>query len=268
MSAISNYIGAGFADIEAGLGNWRTWRMLAWNDVRRRYRRSRVGQFWLTLSMGTTVGGLGVIYPYLFGLHSETYIPYIAVTFVAWGFISTVVNESCTAFNENDQLLRAVTLPRSLFAYRVIARNLVVSAHNFLIIPIVFAVYHVGLNANILWLIVGLALLVVNSFWVGYFLAIVCARFRDVPQIVASVMQLAFFVTPVIFLPQQLAHRGGIFLIKWNPLANLLEVVRDPLLGTVPSLWALASCAAMGVIGLAVLVPFAGRFAPRAVYWV
>ena len=134
------------------------------------------------------------------------------------------------------------------------------------IIPIVFIWFHVGINANILWLVLGLGLLVVNAFWIGYFLSILCARFRDVPQIVSSIMQVVFFITPVIYLPEQLAHRSVSFL-KWNPFANLLEVVRDPILGTVPSQWAIMNCALMAVVGLAVVVPFAGRYAPRVVYW-
>jgi lipopolysaccharide transport system permease protein len=55
--------------------------------------------------------------------------------------------------------------------------------------------------------------------------------------------------------------------VRWNPFANLLEVVRDPLLGSAPSTWALASCAIMAVLGWALVVPFAGRYAPRVVYW-
>ena len=110
----------GLADVVAGLSNWRTSKMLAWNDVRRRYRRSGLGQFWLTLSMAATIGGLGLVYSRLFGVNISTYLPYIAVTFVIWGFISTVVIDSCGALTENEQLLRHVSLPRSLFTYRVI----------------------------------------------------------------------------------------------------------------------------------------------------
>jgi ABC-type polysaccharide/polyol phosphate export permease len=69
-----------------------------------------------------------------------------------------------------------------------------------------------------------------------------------------------------MFLPEQLGQHGVTFL-KWNPFANLLEVVRDPILGTVPSQWAVMNCALMAVVGLAVVVPFAGRYAPRVVYW-
>jgi ABC-type polysaccharide/polyol phosphate export permease len=41
---------------------------------------------------------------------------------------------------------------------------------------------------------VGLPLVIVNGLWFGFFLAIVCARFRDVPQIVTSIMQVVFFI--------------------------------------------------------------------------
>lgn len=257
---------AGLGDIRRGLSGWRTWWMLAWNDVRRRYRRSGLGQFWLTLSMAATIGGLGYVYSHLFGVDVSTYLPYIAVTFVAWGIISTVVVESCNAISEGDSILRQIALPRSLFACRVIARNFIVAAHNVVIIPVVFVWFHIGINANILWLVIGLGLLVANAFWIGYFLSILCARYRDVPQIVSSIMQVVFFVTPVMFLPAQLAKRG-ITVLKLNPFANLLEIVRDPILGRAPSEWALVTCAAMAVAGLALVIPFAGRYAPRVVYW-
>jgi ABC-type polysaccharide/polyol phosphate export permease len=258
-------IRTGLADIQLGLSSWRTWCMLAWNDVRRRYRRSGLGQFWLTLSMAATIGGMGYVYSHLFAVDVSTYLPYIAVTFVAWSIISTVVIESCNALSEGD-LLRQIPLPRSLFAYRVIARNFIVAAHNVLIVPVVFIWFRVGINANIFWLALGLVLLVVNAFWIGYLLSIICARFRDVPQIVSSIMQVVFFVTPIMYLPAQLAQRG-VTLLKWNPFANLLEIVRDPILGTVPSQWALVSCALMAVAGLAVVVPFAGHYASRVIYW-
>ena len=260
------YVYAGLADIDAGLHSWRTWWMLAWNDVRRRYRRSGIGQFWLTLSMGGMIAGLGYVYSHLFRLDVSTYLPYITVTFVIWGFISSIIVDSCAALTESGHLLLHLTLPRSLFTYRVIARGLIVAAHNVLIVPIVFIVFHLGTNINVLWLVPGLALLLLNGFWIGFFLAIVCARFRDIPQIVSSVIQLIFFVTPVMYLPEQLAQRG-IDVVKWNPFASLLEVVRDPILGQVPSTWALGSCAIMAIVGWALLVPFVGRYAPRAVYW-
>ena len=212
------------------------------------------------------IGGLGFVYSHLFHVDVTTYVPYIAVTFVAWGIISSIVVESCNALVENEQLLRHIFLPKSLFTWRVIARNLIIAAHNVIIVPAVFIIFGVGINANILWLAVGLVLVIVNAFWIGFFLAIMCARFRDIPQIVSSFMQVVFFVTPVMYMPAQLAERSG-GMLKWNPFANLLEVVCNPILGTAPSAWALVSCAAMAIVGLAFIIPFIGRFAARSVYW-
>jgi lipopolysaccharide transport system permease protein len=108
--------------------------------------------------------------------------------------------------------------------------------------------------------------LTLNGFWVGYLLAIICARFRDVPQIVSSIMQLVFFITPIMYLPEQLGQRG-IGVLKWNPFAIILEVVRNPLLGEAPSRWALVSSFAMAAIGFSLLVPIVGRYATRVIYW-
>jgi hypothetical protein len=79
-------------------------------------------------------------------------------------------------------------------------------------------------------------------------------------------MQVVFFITRIMYLPEQLAHRG-VTVLKLNPFASLLEIVRDPILGTVSNRWALTSCATMAIAGLAVIVPFAGRFASRVIYW-
>src|SRR4051794_36201040 len=102
----------GIADIRAGLAAWRIWTMLAWHDVRRRYRRSGLGQFWLTLSMIIMIGGLGYVYSDLFGIDITTYLPYISVTFVMWAMISSFVLDSCGAFSENQGFLLHLRLPR------------------------------------------------------------------------------------------------------------------------------------------------------------
>ena len=183
--------------------------MLALNDVRRRYRRSGLGQFWLTLSMAFSIGGLGFVYSRLFHVDVTSYLPYITVTFVSWAIISSLVVENCTAFQRKRRSdSTCVSCLVRLLIFRVMARTFVIAGHNVLIIPIVFALYHVGVNANILWLAVGLLLVIANGFLFGFFLAIVCARFRDVPQIMISIMQVVFFITPVMFTPAQLSHAG------------------------------------------------------------
>jgi lipopolysaccharide transport system permease protein len=80
-----------------------------------------------------------------------------------------------------------------------------------------------ALPGLLVWSIDALALtLILGGF---------CARFRDIQPIVNSVMQIAFFVTPVIWKPTQLSP-SGIKNLALNPFFDLLEIVRGPILGS------------------------------------
>jgi len=269
LAIFSGYLdawSAAISDWTAGLAHWPLWTALAWNDVRRRYRRSRLGQFWLTLSVAITIFGLGSVYALLFHNPLQEYIPYVAVCFVIWGFISSTIMESCATFMDNEAIIKFTYVPRSTFVFRLIYRNIIVFLHNLLIVPIVFLLFHVKITWSILWFVPGALLVTLNCFCVAVVLAIVCARYRDLPQIVSSVMQVVFFVTPVMFRPSQLPGEASA-IIRWNPFANLLEIVRDPLLGHMPSLWAISYCAVTLIISGLIASVFTRRYGPRVVYW-
>ncbi len=110
-------------DIADGLRHWRLWGLMGWQDIRQRYRRSLLGPFWLTLSMGILVGSLGVLYGVLFSVPIDDYLPFLALGFLAWGLMSGIINEGCTAFIESEHVIKQVKLPFSVFVVRVIWRN-------------------------------------------------------------------------------------------------------------------------------------------------
>ena len=77
------------ADLGGGLRRWELWGTLGWHDIRQRYRRSILGPWWLTISMGVMVGALGFVYAELFGQDLARYMPHFALGLIAWAFIST-----------------------------------------------------------------------------------------------------------------------------------------------------------------------------------
>jgi ABC-type polysaccharide/polyol phosphate export permease len=105
-----------------------------------------------------------------------------------------------------------------------------------------------------------------NGFWIGLLIGMLCARFRDMPQMIASVMQIAFFITPVMWRQDQLPPEKS-WLVDLNPLANLLRLIRDPLMGRVPTRLAYAMGIALIVVGFSVTLPFFVRYRARIVYW-
>ncbi len=252
-------------DLAQGASSWSLWGMLGWHDIRKRYRRSVLGPFWLTMSMAVMVASLGYVYGSLFRFDLASYLPYLALSLALWNFVAATLNEGCGSFQEFDSLIKHVRMPLSVHALRVVWRNLIILGHN-AVIYIVMALW-LGLSPGLggLLALPGLGLLVLNAVWIALLLGLICARFRDVPPIVASVVQLLFFVTPVMWKPELIAERH--LMVALNPVYYLLEVVRGPLLGAVPNLGVWTVALGVTVAGWAVTFAAYVRFRKRIAYW-
>jgi lipopolysaccharide transport system permease protein len=224
---------------------------LGWLDIRLRYRGSMLGPLWLTLSTGIMVGALGYLYAGIFHTDIQSYLPFLALSLVLWGFLNSSVAESCTAFTESEGIVRAVRMPFFLFAARVLIRNVLVLAHNILVIAVVYVVFQVWPGWHATLAIPGLLLWGIDCLALVLLLGTFCARFRDILPIVASVMQIAFFITPIIWKPEQLGR--GQALLPFNPFFDLLEIARAPLLGMSPGtdIWLGAGLYSLVLWGLA-----------------
>jgi ABC-type polysaccharide/polyol phosphate export permease len=260
------HIAAASADLRRGLSEWRLWLVLGVNDVRQRYHRSLIGQFWITVSMLVTIGALGLVYSYLFRLSVRDYLPSLAIGIVVWALISSIVIDACSVFTGSEAYLRQVPMPKSIFVHRMLVRNLLTFAHNASIVPLLYLFFGIRPGWTVLLAPLGLLIVVVAGIWIGLLVGTLCARFRDLPQIVASAMQIAFFVTPVMWKPDQLPPQVA-WIVEWNPLANWLGLIREPLFGAVPPASAYANGIAVLVIGFLVTIPIFARYRARIVYW-
>jgi lipopolysaccharide transport system permease protein len=221
-------------DILAGLRLWRLAWALGWLDIRLRYRGSMLGPFWLTISTGVMVGSLGFLYAALWHISVRDYLPFLALSQVLWGFLATLVSESCVAFTESEGVIRSMRMPYFVFAMRVLVRNVLVLGHNILVIVVVFLLFLMWPGPAGLMAIPALPLWLIDALALALLLGGICARFRDIMPIVNSVMMIAFFLSPVIWKPEQLKEHA--VWLPFNPFYDMLEIVRAPLLGEIPSL--------------------------------
>ncbi|WP_448207519.1 ABC transporter permease [Azospirillum sp. sgz302134] len=252
-------------DLVEGVRRWRLWSRLGWHDIRKRYRRSVLGPFWLTLSMAVMVASLGLIYGTLFRLDLEGYLPFLAVGLATWTFVASFLNEGCISFIELEPLIKNVRIPMSVHVLRVLWRNLIIYAHNIVIFAVVALIFGVRPGAGGLLAPLGLLLMVANAGWIMLLLGMICTRFRDVPPIIGSLIQLLFFVTPVMWKPELLGDRR--YLMVLNPFHHLIEVIRAPLLGQVPGWENWAAGLLFAVAGWAVTFACFARFRKRIAYW-
>lgn len=242
--------------------------VLGWMDLRGRYRRSRLGQFWLTLSHAFFVFGIGMLYANFFNADVERYLPYLAGGFVLWQLMSSLVIDGCQTFIQASRFILQQSLPLSVHVVRVVVRNGLILAHNivvFFVVLLIFPPQDFGWTA--LLAIPGLALIMINGYWISMFLGTLSARFRDVPQLIASVMQIMFFLTPIIWMPDGVGSRGEL-VASLNPFAYFLDVVRGPMLGSPPPLTTWAVVIAITVVGSLGAYAFYARYRHRIAYWV
>jgi len=260
------YIRPGLTDVTEGLGRWRIYWLLGIGDVRQRYARSRFGQFWITLSMAIFVGAIGTVYGFLFHQNLHEFLPYVACNYVVWALIAGLIIDSATVFTQSETFLRHEPLPKTVFVMRMLVRNLMNFAHNILIVPLVFILFWHGVRWTVLLAPVGLGVIMAAGLCTGFLLGVLCTRFRDLPQIVQNVVQIVFFITPVMW-PASTLHNGAALLVHVNPFAALMQLVSEPLLGAVPS-WKAYSFA-LGTVVILAGLSFAlfARFRARIVYW-
>src|ERR1700676_2546120 len=135
--------------------------------------------------MGVMIGAIGTLYGGLFKADAAKYIPNVAIGFVVWNFISGLVNDGCNAFISGQVSIKQVRMPLSVYAYRVVWRDLIIFGHNFLIVIVVALVFAIWPGWIALLAIPAVVLLCLNGFWAGLLLGLLSARFRDVPQIVS-----------------------------------------------------------------------------------
>ena len=263
---VTSRVREGILDMWHGVVAWRTWWVLAANDIKQRYRRSKLGQLWLTMSMAVSILGLAILFSVIFNSPLEVYLPYLGLGFIVWGLIAGLVNDLAIAYVNAGTYLTSYPGPRSAVIYRTITRNAIMTAHNLVMVPIIIIFLNVPVNWATLLVIPGLMLILLNAVWMGMVLGPLCARFRDLPQLITSIMQLMFFLTPIIYRPEQIMDRLWL-LTHLNPFASFLEVVRAPLLGQVPELRHYGVILGVTLVGFLIAVPFYGRFRGRIVYW-
>ena len=253
-------------DLRDGLLSVHVWAALAWQEVRQRYRRSVLGPFWLTISIGVLIAGMGPLYSRLFGQTISSYFPYLAVSFVIWTLLASIINESCTSFTSAEGLVKQTRLPLTIHVLRVVWKNIVVFFHHSLILVIVFIIFPPPLNWSLLLVPFAILAIAVNAVWLSLFLGMLCARFRDIPLIITSVIQVMFFLTPVMWRPELLGRHA--WAASWNPLHHLLEIVRGPLVDGRAAGISWAVVLGMALVGFALVVPLFARYRWRIAYWV
>ncbi|MGY1857865.1 galactan export ABC transporter permease subunit Wzm/RfbD [Modestobacter sp. SYSU DS0290] len=261
-------------DLRAGWRHRELWGHLGWQDIRQRYRRSVLGPIWISITMAITAIALGLLYAGLFQNDLSVQLPNILVGFIIWGFISGCIIEGAEVFTSNVGLITHLPAPLSVHVYRLVWRQLLFFLHNLVVYAVMLIVFPQQLHWTDLAALPALGLLVLNGVWVALLFGIVTTRFRDLTPITQSIVQLAFFMTPIVWIYQDflnspnpaIAERAR--LAELNPFLHFVEILRRPMLGQDQELRYWLVVLAITVLGWALTLVVLRRYRARVSYWV
>ena len=257
-----------FGDLGHGWRQRTLWGYLGWQDIKQRYRRSVLGPLWISISMGVIATAMGILYGALFGEPVHTFLPYVATGLLIWNFINGCILEGSEVFIANEGLIRFLPAPISLHVYRLLWRQTLFFLHNLVIWLVLVIIFPQPLSATVLLAVPAFLLLLINGGWLALLCGIIATRFRDIPPIIASLTQLLFFMTPIVWSYERLKSNPLAAYVELNPVMHFVEIVRQPLLGQ-PIVWRhWAVAGAITVVGCAVALVCLRNYRSRVAYWV
>ncbi|QDT36374.1 ABC transporter permease [Stratiformator vulcanicus] len=200
-------------------------------DLNSRYRGSIIGLGWSVAQPLAMAVVLCCVFQTLFGMNTSDFGPRLLAGLSMWAFITTCAIGGCTAFLSNVAFIKQRRSPGTLYPLRVVGA----AAVHLLITLTVSVIANAAFNGpskliGLLWILPIAVLLVVIGWLIAICLSYAHAYFRDTAHLVDILLQVAFYLSPILYPLSLLEGRGIGWIVKYNPFGAIVEGLRAPLL--------------------------------------
>ena len=201
-------------------------------DLKARYRGSILGFFWSLANPLLLLGVYSLVFAVFFPPQAVRAYPlFLFAGILPWTFFSSAVLESTTSIAGNAGLIKKVMFPAETLPLVVVLSHLV---HFALAMPILLAAtaaFALAHQITIQWTIALVPLLMIlqTLFVAGVAMTVASASvlFRDLRDIITNLMQLGFFITPIIYLIDNIPSRPLRALLRLNPMTPFVVSYQD-----------------------------------------
>ena len=204
---------------------------LAFSDIKTRYSKSFLGPLWASLSIGIFVVAFGIIGSRLWGLDLDAFMPFFSAGYITWVLISNVISESTILLNNVSNTLKSTDTPFFVFNVSMVLKNIIIFCHHLIIFFLFCLVLSYPISFKILYIFPSLVIIFIVGTLFSYVWSIICTRFNDMAQLTTNILQILFFLTPVFWPAERLQGIYFKLLVDFNPVFQILSLIRQPLLG-------------------------------------
>lgn len=237
---------------------------LALKDLKIRYKRSVLGFLWALLNPALLMIVLTVVFSRILTQNIPHYAVFLLSVLLPWTFFSQSLSYATESIVGNGDLIKKIAVPKMVFPVAAVVSNMI----NFLlsIIPLALIVIALGHPLYWTWLYLPVPLLALTIFTLGatFFFAAANVYYRDIAHILQILLQILFYVTPIIFSIDFFPAKYH-WVFKLNPLVYFLNGFRLTVyygqLPLWPSVAASFACAFVSLaVGLAIFRKYQNEF--------
>ena len=204
---------------------------LAFSDIKAKYSRTIIGPLWLILSIGIFVVAFGIIGSKLWGLELKKFMPFFASGYVVWILISNIISDSTSVLNNSSNTIKSINTPFLIFIISSVIKNLIIFFHHLIIFFLICFFLSYEINLNLFQIVPSIILIFLIGVLFSFIWSIICSRFNDISALTTNMLQIFFFLTPIFWPTDRLSGNYFQLLVDLNPIYQVLNLVRSPLLG-------------------------------------
>lgn len=253
-------------DIIDGLKQWRIWSTIAWNMMKMHYRRTKLGHLWVALQHTIVIIVLGYMFAAIQKEQFSSFFVFFAIGYTFWLLISLFVTGAGDTFRGISSLPNMTKAALSNHIYLHFTSQMLVFAHRLIPLIAIFIIFHKSLSINLPLFLCGFLMLMIFGFWITALMGCLSLRFQDLNPAIASLMQIMFFVTPIMY--QQSIIPGADKFNIFNPFYHILVVVRGNLIKEDVTLFNWMAVIMINILGIAITLWVLRRSRSKLAYWV
>jgi len=196
-------------------------------DIRGKYKGSFLGVLWSFINPLLMVAVYAIVFPYIMRVQTENYLIFLICGVIPWNFFTTVISQGTTCININGNLIKKVYFPREILPISVVTSGLV----NFLISCVIILIFVLFSGIGLSWYLIFLPFVALIQYVLSlaaiFLLSALNVYVKDVEYIVAFIINMLFYATPILYSSEMFATSPIAFIFKINPFAHLINAYRD-----------------------------------------
>jgi len=215
--------------------DYHLYQTLMLRELRERYLSSIGGMLWALLLPVIMLAVYAFVFTKIFdarfpGEDGRSFVPYLAVALWPWLAFSESLQRATLAITGNEALIGKVAIPHEVLVYSACSATFVINLAGFVVVIAVLALsgtslYWSGFPAT-LWALFLMAVLTLATSLIA---AATQVFIRDLDHAMGAILMLLFFATPILY-PLSAIPDQYVYWLQWNPLAYLVDMLRQSLL--------------------------------------